>query len=164
MEINKDKLIIYGAAAAFLIIAVCMFIPEKKAPEKAEEKPKNETTNIPDGETQEVNKSKMQGYESADQGRNRNSAADIYWNSQPETQITHEQVRQNSQEIFGTGNPTPSVGYTAPPTSNPYRETAEEREARAHIAVLRVPTMLSVAMSWYSTSLRAIPLLWRCQQ
>ena len=130
MEINKDKLIIYGAAAAFLIIAVCMFIPEKKAPEKAEEKPKNETTNIPDGETQEVNKSKMQGYESADQGRNRNSAADIYWNSQPETQITHEQVRQNSQEIFGTGNPTPSGGYTASPPSNPYRETAEEREAR----------------------------------
>ena len=130
MEINKDKLIIYGAAAAFLIIAVCMFIPEKKTPEKAEEKPKNETTNIPDGETQEVNKSKMQGYESADQGRNRNSAADIYWNSQPETQITHEQVRQNSQEIFGTGNPTPSGGYTAPPPSNPYRETAEEREAR----------------------------------
>ena len=29
---DKNKLILYGAAAAFLAIAVCMFIPEKKTP------------------------------------------------------------------------------------------------------------------------------------
>ena len=130
MEINKDKLIIYGAAAAFLLIAVCMFIPEKKTSEKAEDRPKNETTNVPDGDTQAVTDSKREGYERGTHGGNRNSAADLYWNSQPETQLTHEQVRQNSEEIFGTGSTNAGGGYTAPPPSNPYRETAEEREAR----------------------------------
>ena len=130
MEINKDKLIIYGAAAAFLLIAVCMFIPEKKTPEKTKDRPKNETTNVPDGDTQAVTDSKREGYERGTHDGNRNSAADLYWNSQPETQLTHEQVRQNSEEIFGTGSTNAGGGYSAPPPSNPYRETAEEREAR----------------------------------
>lgn len=130
MEINKDKLIIYGAAAAFLIIAVCMFIPQKETDDNTEQRPKNETANVPDGDTQKVTDSKLEGYERGTQGGNRNSAAELYWNSQPDTQITHEQVRQNSQEIFGTGNPSTTAGHTTRPSSNPYRESAEEREAR----------------------------------
>ena len=126
---DKNKLIIIGAAAAFLVIAVCMFIPEKKTEERPAERPKNETANVPDGETQQVTTSKKDGYEIGT-GRNRNSAADIYWNGQEETQITHEQVRQSSEEMFGRGAQTPAPTYTAPPASNPYRETAEEREAR----------------------------------
>ena len=125
---DKNKLIIIGAAAAFLVIAVCMFIPEKEIQESPEERPKNEMANVPDGETQEVTSSKKDGYDRG--ARNRNSAADIYWNGQEETQITHEQVRQSSEEMFGRGAQTPAPAYTAPPASNPYRETAEEREAR----------------------------------
>ena len=99
---DKNKLIIIGAAAAFLVIAVCMFIPEKNTEERPAERPKNETANVPDGETQQVTTSKKDGYEIGT-GRNRNSAADIYWNGQEETQITHEQVRQSSEEMFGRG-------------------------------------------------------------
>ena len=126
---DKNKLIIIGAAAAFLVIAVCMFIPEKKTEERPAERPKNETANVPDGETQQVTTSKKDGYEMGT-GRNRNSAADIYWNGQEETQITHEQVRQSSEEMFGRGTQATTPTYSAPPPSNPYRETAEEREAR----------------------------------
>ena len=126
---DKNKLIIIGAAAAFLVIAVCMFIPEKKTEERPAERPKNETANVPDGETQQVTTSKKDGYEIGT-GRNRNSAADIYWNGQEETQITHEQVRQSSEEMFGRGTQTTTPTYSAPAPSNPYRETAEEREAR----------------------------------
>ena len=130
MEINKDKLIIYGAAAAFLLVTVCMFIPEKKTPENEGEKAKNEIPEIPAGNTQEMKGSKREGYEQGTQGGNRDSAAEEYWNSLQDTQITQEQVRQNTQELFKTGNPPAGGGYTPPPPSNPYRETAEEREAR----------------------------------
>ena len=126
---DKNKLIIIGAAAAFLVIAVCMFIPEKNTEERPAERPKNETANVPDGETQQVTTSKKDGYEMGT-GRNRNSAADIYWNGQEETQITHEQVRQSSEEMFGRGTQATTPTYSTPPPSNPYRETAEEREAR----------------------------------
>ena len=126
---DKNKLMIYGAAAAFLVIAVCMFIPEKKTPENEGKRPKNETTDVPDGEAQKVPKSKLEGYESGP-AKNRNSAADIYWNSKDETQFTQEELRQSSQEMFGSGTPASAPTYTAPPASNPYRETAEEREAR----------------------------------
>lgn len=124
---DKNKLIIIGAAAAFLVIAVCMFIPEQKTEDKPDEKPKNETPNIPDGDSQQVSTSKKEGYERGT-GRNRNSAADIYWNGQETTQITHEQVRQSSEEMFGKG--TTSSTHTPSASSNPYRETAAEREAR----------------------------------
>ena len=126
---DKNKLRLYGAAAAFLVIAVCMFIPEKKTPENEGKRPKNETTDVPDGEAQKVPNSKLEGYESGP-AKNRNSAADIYWNSKDETQFTQEELRQSSQEMFGSGTPAPAPTYTAPPASNPYRETAEEREAR----------------------------------
>ena len=126
---DKNKLMIYGAAAAFLVIAVCMFIPEKKTPENEEKRPKNETAEVPDGEAQKVPNSKLEGYESGPP-KNRNSAADIYWNSKDETQFTQEELRQSSQEMFGSGTPASAPTYTAPPASNPYRETAEEREAR----------------------------------
>ena len=126
---DKNKLMIYGAAAAFLVIAVCMFIPEKKTPENEEKRPKNETAEVPDGEAQKVPNSMLDGYESGP-AKNRNSAADIYWNSKDETQFTQEELRQSSQEMFGSGTPAPTPTYTAPPASNPYRETAEEREAR----------------------------------
>lgn len=126
---DKNKLMIYGAAAAFLVIAVCMFIPEKKTPENEGKRPKNETTDVPDGEAQKVPNSKLEGYESGP-AKNRNSAADIYWNSKDETQFTQEELRQSSQEMFGSGKPASAPTYTAPPASNPYRETAEEREAR----------------------------------
>lgn len=128
-DMDKNKLMIYGAAAAFLIIAVCMFIPEKKTAENEEKRQKNETTNVPDGETQEISNSKLEGYESGTT-RNRNSVADIYWNSKDETQFTQEQLRQSSEQMFGTGAQTPAPTYTAPAPSNPYRETPEEREAR----------------------------------
>ena len=106
---DKNKLIIIGAAAAFLVIAVCMFIPEKKTEEKPAQKPKNETPDIPDGDTQQVSTSKKEGYERGT-ARNRNSAADIYWNGQEETQITHEQVRQSSEEMFGRGTQATADG------------------------------------------------------
>jgi hypothetical protein len=126
---DKNKLIIIGAAAAFLVIAVCMFIPEKKTEEKPAQKPKNETPDIPDGDTQQVSTSKKEGYERGT-ARNRNSAADIYWNGQDEIKITHEEVRQSSEEMFGRGTQATTPTYSTPPPSNPYRETAEEREAR----------------------------------
>ena len=126
---DKSKLMIYGAAAAFLVIAVCMFIPEKKTPENEEKRPKNETADVPDGEAQKVPKAKLEGYESGP-AKNRNSAADIYWNSKDETQFTQEELRQSSQEMFGSGTPPSAPAYSSPPASNPYRETPEEREAR----------------------------------
>jgi len=126
---DKNKLIIYGAAAAFLVIAVCMFIPEKKTGEEPSERPENKTANVPDGDTRQVTDSKLEGYEMGTRG-NRNTAADIYWDSKDETQITQEQVRQSSEEMFGRGAQTTAPAYTSPAPSNPYRETAEEREAR----------------------------------
>ena len=125
---DKNKLILYGAAAAFLAIAVCMFIPEKKTPENEEKRPKNKTTNVPHGETKEMPNSKLQGYETG--SGNRNSAADLYWNSMDEVTVTQEQLRQNSEQMFGTGAQSPAPSYSAPPASNPYRETPAEREAR----------------------------------
>ena len=126
---NKSKLMIYGAAAAFLVIAVCMFIPEKKTGQEPDRRQKNETANVPDGDTQEVTTSKLQGYERGTSG-NRNSAADIYWSSKDESQMTQEELRQSSQEMFGSGTPPSAPAYSSPPASNPYRETPEEREAR----------------------------------
>ena len=126
---DKNKLIIYGAAAAFLVIAVCMFIPEKKTGEEPSERPENKTANVPDGDTRQVTDSKLEGYEMGTRG-NRNTAADIYWDSKDETQITQEQVRQSSEEMFGSGTPPSAPAYSSPPASNPYRETPEEREAR----------------------------------
>ena len=126
---DKSKLMIYGAAAAFLVIAVCMFIPEKKTGQEPGQRQKNETANVPDGDTQEVTTSKLQGYERGTSG-NRNSAADIYWSSKDESQMTQEELRQNSQEMFGSGTPPSAPAYSSPPASNPYRETPEEREAR----------------------------------
>ncbi len=126
---DKSKLMIYGAAAAFLVIAVCMFIPEKKTGQEPVHKQKNETANVPDGDTQEVTTSKLQGYERGTSG-NRNSAADIYWSSKDESQMTQEELRQSSQEMFGSGTPPSAPAYSSPPASNPYRETPEEREAR----------------------------------
>lgn len=126
---DKNKLIIYGAAAAFLVIAVCMFIPEKKTGEEPSERPENKTANVPDGDTQEVTTSKLEGYEMGTRG-NRNSAADIYWSSKDESQMTQEELRQSSQEMFGSGTPPSAPAYSSPPASNPYRETPEEREAR----------------------------------
>jgi hypothetical protein len=126
---DKSKLVIYGAAAAFLVIAVCMFIPEKKTGQEPGQRQKNETANVPDGDTQEVTTSKLQGYERGTSG-NRNSAADIYWSSKDESQMTQEELRQSSQEMFGSGTPPSAPAYSSPPASNPYRETPEEREAR----------------------------------
>ena len=126
---DKSKLMIYGAAAAFLVIAVCMFIPEKKTGEEPSERPENKTANVPDGDTRQVTDSKLEGYEMGTRG-NRNTAADIYWDSKDETQITQEQVRQSSEEMFGSGTPPSAPAYSSPPASNPYRETPEEREAR----------------------------------
>ena len=126
---DKSKLMIYGAAAAFLVIAVCMFIPEKKTGQEPGQRQKNETANVPDGDTQEVTTSKLQGYERGTSG-NRNSAADIYWSSKDESQMTQEGLRQSSQEMFGSGTPPSAPAYSSPPASNPYRETPEEREAR----------------------------------
>lgn len=126
---DKSKLMIYGGAAAFLVIAVCMFIPEKKTGEEPSERPENKTANVPDGDTRQLTDSKLEGYEMGTRG-NRNTAADIYWDSKDETQITQEQVRQSSEEMFGRGVQTTAPAYTSPAPSNPYRETAEEREAR----------------------------------
>lgn len=126
---DKSKLMIYGAAAAFLVIAVCMFIPEKKTGQEPGQRQKNETANVPDGDTQEVTTSKLQGYERGTSG-NRNSAADIYWSSRDESQMTQEELRQSSQEMFGSGTPPSAPAYSSSPASNPYRETPEEREAR----------------------------------
>lgn len=127
---DKNKLMIYGAAAAFLAIAVCMFIPEKKTPENEGKRPKNETPDIPAGETRGMTPSKQQGYEQGTQGRNRNTSADEYWNSLAEAPLTQEELRQSSEQMFGPGAQTPAPTYTSPAASNPYRETAEEREAR----------------------------------
>ena len=126
---DKSKLRIYGAAAAFLVIAVCMFIPGKKTGQEPDRRQKNETANVPDGDTQEVTTSKLQGYERGTSG-NRNSAADIYWSSKDESQMTQEELRQSSQEMFGSGTPPSAPAYSSTPASNPYRETPEEREAR----------------------------------
>ena len=74
---DKNKIILYGAAAAFVAITVCMFFPQKKE-DKAQQqtqKPKNETPDIPQGEVQEVSDSKLDGYRRP----NRNSAASEYW-------------------------------------------------------------------------------------
>ena len=125
---DKNKLILYGAAAAFLTIAVCIFIPEKKTPENEEKRPKNKTANVPHGEAKEMPNSKLQGYEIISD--NRNSAADLYWNSMDEVTVTQEQLRQNSEQMFGTGAQPPTPSYSAPSASNPYRETPAEREAR----------------------------------
>lgn len=128
-KLDKNNMMLIGAAAAFLVIAVCMFIPEKKVKEEeSNDRPRNETPEIQQGENQGMTDSKMEGYDWRQ--RNRNSAADEYWSNQPETQITQEQVRQSSQDLFGSGTPTTTPTYTPAPSTNPYRETAEEREAR----------------------------------
>ena len=127
---DKNRLMIIGAAAAFLAIAVCMFIPEKKTPENEEKRPKNETPDIPAGEANDMTPSKRQGYESGTHVENRNSSAEEYWKYLGTVQPTQEDLRQSSEQIFGPGAQSPAPAYTSPSPSNPYRETAQEREAR----------------------------------
>ena len=108
---DKNKIILYGAAVAFVAITVCMFFPGKKKEETSTEtKPKNEVAEIPEGDTQEITTSKMEAY----QRSNRNSAATEYWLNATEEEKSMDDLRKSSYELF---KPTQTQPVTySPPT------------------------------------------------
>ena len=128
-KIDKNRMILYGAAAVFAVITICMFIPEKKDEQPQEEKIENAHADVPDGEKQEMSDSKITGYEKEP---NRNSAATEYWNQAEDITTPAADIRESSEKIFGAGAQQPAPTYTYPSSSytNPYRETPQEREER----------------------------------
>lgn len=123
---DKNKIILYGAAVAFVAITVCMFFPGKKKEETSTEtKPKNEVAEIPEGDTQEITTSKMEAY----QRSNRNSVATEYWLNATEEEKSMDDLRKSSDELFKPTQTQP-VTYSPPTYTQPYRETPQEREAR----------------------------------
>lgn len=122
---DKNKMILYGAAAAFVVLVICMFFTGSEGKEP-EERKKNEVIEVPDGNAQEVTESKSEGY----QRGNRNSASTEYWNSFDAAPVSSEALKDSTEKMFGKGSQSPAGGYTPPPSNAPYRETPQEREAR----------------------------------
>lgn len=122
---DKNKIIPYAAAAGFVVVAICMFLPSKKEKDEKEEI-RNEVIELPDGNVKEVTDSKSEGY----QMTTRNSAASEYWRSRTDSPESPEEIRENSERMFGKGSGQTVATYQTPASGNPYRETAQEREER----------------------------------
>ena len=125
MAIDKDKIMIIAAVAGFILILVLLFLPGNKEEDK--DKRQNAYAEVPQANTEDVSDSKVEAYTN-----NRNSAARVYWSESEELDDVHKEDSEvTSEDIFGKGDSSSSTSSSRTvPTSNPYRESHQEREER----------------------------------
>ena len=116
---------IIAAVAGFILILVLLFLPGNKEEDK--DKRQNAYAEVPQANTEDVSDSKVEAYTN-----NRNSAARVYWSESEELDDVHKEDSEvTSEDIFGKGDSSSSTSSSRTvPTSNPYRESHQEREER----------------------------------
>ena len=125
MVIDKGKIMIIAAVAGFILVLVLLFLPGSK--EEDEGKQENAYAEVPQANTEEVSDSKAEAYTN-----NRNSAARVYWSESEDLEEVHKQdSKVTSEDLFGKGESSSATSVSrSAPTSNPYRESHQEREER----------------------------------
>lgn len=140
MDLNRyKKKIGFGLVviAVVCLLAVVLFKDDKK--EAGEDIPqKSVTIDIPEGDVPEMSGSKSEAYL---KGENSTRIED-YWDSCAPDEETHQPEQKvpsggistprtaSTEELLGLNEPTRHSPAPRTAPSNPYRETAEEREAR----------------------------------